>query len=101
MKDMGINNADDFLKGPTVVAAIPGESNVVAKALFDFANGGMPLVIKGGVVDGTLFDAKQIEAFSKLPSRAQLIAMLMGMMKAPVQKLAGTLQAVADQKEGK
>lgn len=101
MKELGFTEVDDFLKGPTAVAAVPQESNSVAKALFDFANGGMPLSVKGGVVDGMLFDAKQIEAFSKLPSRAQLIAMLMGLMKAPVQKLAGTLQAVADQKEGK
>ena len=83
------------------VAAVPEESNAVAKALFDFKNGGMPLAVKGAYVDGMLFDAAQIEAFSKLPSRAQLIATLMGMMKSPVQKLAGTLQAIVDQSEGK
>jgi large subunit ribosomal protein L10 len=96
MKDMGIADVDDFLKGPTAVAAIPGESNEVAKALFEFAKGGMPLQVKGAVLGGELFDAAKIEAFSKLPGRTQLIAMLMGLMKAPVQKLAATLQAVVD-----
>ncbi len=54
-------------------------------------------------------DAKQIEAFSKLPGRKQLIAMLMSTMNAPAQnlvyvlnavptKLVRTLQAVADKK---
>ena len=87
---------DDFLKGPTAVAAVPGESNEVAKALFEFAKGGMPLQVKGAVINGELFDAAKIEAFSKLPGRTQLIAMLMGLMKAPVQKLAATLQAIVD-----
>ena len=96
MKDMGITDVDDFLKGPTAVAAVPGESNEVAKALFEFAKGGMPLQVKGAVIDGELFDAAKIEAFSKLPGRTQLIAMLMGLMKAPVQKLAATLQAIVD-----
>ncbi|MBO7517103.1 MAG: 50S ribosomal protein L10, partial [Spirochaetia bacterium] len=95
MKDLGITEVDDFLKGPTAVAAVPGESNDVAKALFEFAKG-MPLTVKGAVINGELFDAAKIEAFSKLPGRTQLIAMLMGLMKAPVQKLAATLQAIVD-----
>lgn len=98
MKELGVDKCDDFLKGPTAVAVIPQESNAVAKALFNFAKDGMPLTVKGGYVDGTLFDEKSIEAFSKLPGRSQLIAMLMGLMKAPVQKLAGTLQAIVDSK---
>ncbi len=101
MRDLGFTQVDDFLKGPTAVAVVPEESNAVAKALFDFKAGGMPIAIKGGFCDGMLFNEAEIEAFSKLPSRSQLIAMLMGVMKAPVQKLAGTLQAIADQKEGK
>ena len=95
MKDLGVADVDDFLKGPTAVAAVPGESNEVAKALFEFAKG-MPLQVKGAVINGELFDAAKIEAFSKLPGRTQLIAMLMGLMKAPVQKLAATLQAIVD-----
>ena len=95
MIDLGVVDVDDFLKGPTAVAAVPGESNEVAKALFEFAKG-MPLQVKGAVINGELFDAAKIEAFSKLPGRTQLIAMLMGLMKAPVQKLAATLQAIVD-----
>jgi len=98
MRELGIDMCDDFLKGPTAVAAIPQESNAVAKALFGFAKDGMPITVKGGYVDGALFDEKSIEAFSQLPGRSQLIAMLMGLMKAPVQKLAGTLQALVDSK---
>ncbi|HNX73088.1 MAG TPA: 50S ribosomal protein L10, partial [Spirochaetales bacterium] len=61
------------------------------------------------LVDKNFMDAKQIEAFSKLPGRKQLIAMLMSTMNAPAQnlvyvlnavptKLVRTLQAVADKK---
>ena len=51
-----------------------------------------------------------MEAFSKLPTRMELIAQLMGTMNAPIQnfvytlnavpqKLVRTLQAVADKKK--
>ncbi len=43
------------------------------------------------------FDAAQI-AFSKLPTRLELISSLMGTMKAPVQKLAATLLAYVKEK---
>ncbi len=98
----------DLLKGPTAITLIDGESGPAAKVLFEMAKE-MPLEIKGGLVGSDIFDAKQLEAYSKLPTKDELIAKLMGTMKAPVQnvvyvlnavptKLVRTLQAVADQK---
>ena len=47
-----------------------------------------------------LLTADQIEAISKLPTKLELIASLMGTMKAPVQKLAATLLAYVESKGG-
>lgn len=99
----------DLLEGPTAVAFVKVDSNDVAKILLDFAKDTPALLVKGALVDKNFMDAKQIEAFSKLPGRKQLIAMLMSTMKAPAQnlvyvlnavptKLVRTLQAVADKK---
>ena len=96
------------LVGPTAVALVSNEAGPVAKELVDFAKGGV-LKIKGGIIDGYVFDADQIIAFSKLPTKHELIAKLMATMNAPLQnmvyilnavpqKLVRTLQAVADQK---
>lgn len=102
MSDLKHDGTDENLVGPTAVALTSGEdgSSVASKILFDFAKGS-PLQIKGAFIDGKLFSKEEIEAYSKLPTRLELIASLMGTMKAPLSKLARTLQAVADAKEGK
>lgn len=98
----------DNLVGPTAIALVSSEAGPVAKELVDFAKDGV-LVIKGGIIDGNVFDADQIIEFSKLPTRLELISKLMATINAPLQnvvyvlnavpqKLVRTLQAVADKK---
>jgi large subunit ribosomal protein L10 len=100
----------DNLVGPTAIAYSAAESGPLAKILFDSAKT-MPVNIKGGLVEGRIFNASEMEAYAKLPGRLELISSLMGTMKAPVQKFVSTLnaipsqfvrtlQAVADQKAG-
>ena len=82
------------LQGPTGIVLVKGDSaNVAAKVVFDVKDEGAPVDVKGGLVDGKFMDAAQILAYSKLPSKKDLLAMLMGTLKAPVQKLAATLLA--------
>ena len=98
----------DQLVGPTALALVSTEAGPVAKELVDFAKDGV-LVIKGGIIDGNIFNADQVVEFSKLPTKPELIAKLMATMNAPLQnmvyilnavpqKLVRTLQAVADKK---
>jgi len=109
LDELKLPKADAYLTGPTAVAICRDESGPVAKALLDFTKEAPALEVKGGIFGGGVYDAKQVEAYSKLPGRMELLSMLMGTMKAPVQnltsglngiiaKLARTLQAVADKK---
>ncbi len=110
LKDTEYPEVDEYLKGPTAIALTREDSGSVAKILFDYASK-TKLEIKGGVIDGVVFNSESVESFSKLPSRNDLISMLMSTMNAPVQnfvyvlngvteKLARTLKAVADSKQG-
>jgi large subunit ribosomal protein L10 len=110
LNDLGFTGMDNLLTGPSAVAMIRSEAGAAVKTLFDYAKES-PVQIKGGYLEGALFNREQLEMFSKLPTRIELISMLMGTMKAPVQnlvyvlnepvqKLARTLKAVADQKAG-
>jgi large subunit ribosomal protein L10 len=72
------------------------DTNEVAKILYDFAKEAPALEIKGGLIDNENYDAAKLEAFSKLPGKKQLIAMIMSTINAPVQKVAATLQAYVD-----
>ena len=93
--------AEDQMVGPTAVALAKGDTaNVVAKKLFAAAKDNGKLEIKGGLVNGELMTTEQIEALSKLPTKLELIASLMGTMKAPVQKLAATLLADVEKNGG-
>ena len=107
-KDMKYSVADDCLIGPTAVAMVRAESGPVTKELFGFAKN-TSLFVKGALIDGKAFDSAEVESYSKLPTRAELLGKLMGTMNAPLQnvcyvlngistKLVRTLQAVAEQK---
>ena len=98
-EDMKVENVADYLKGPTVIAMAKEDANEVAKVLFDFAKDAPTLTVKGAYVEKEVYDAAKIEAFSKVPGKKQLIAMLMSAMNGPVQKLAATLQAYVDKKQ--
>ena len=95
---MKIADVSGYLLGPTAVALAGEDVNAVAKILFDFAKETPALVIKGGLIDGEIYDAKKMEAFSKLPGKKELISMLMSAMLGNTSKLARTLQAVVDKK---
>lgn len=84
------------MTGPTALAMVAEDANMAAKTLFEYAKDAPALVIKGAVVDGEVYDAKQIEAFSKLPGKKDLIAMFMSTVNATTSKFVRTLQAIVD-----
>ncbi len=101
LKDLEKTGADDQMKGPTAVALVKGDTaNVVAKKIFQAGKDGITVTVKGAIIGDEFMTAEQIEALSKLPTKLELIASLMGTMKAPVQKLAATLLAYVESKGG-
>ena len=97
--EMKIENVAEYLTGPTAIALTTEDANEVAKILFDFAKEASGLQIKGGYIDSELYDAAKIEAFSKLPGKKQLLAMIASTINAPVQKLAATLLAYVEKRQ--
>lgn len=97
-EEMKAADVASYLVGPTAIALAGDESGAVAKILFEFAKETPALIVKGGLIDGEIYDAAKIQAYSKLPGKKELISMLMSVMNATTSKLARTLQAVVDQK---
>ncbi len=95
-EDANIKDVGGWLIGPTALAMVGEDANVAAKTLFEYAKEAPALVIKGAVVDGEIYDAKKIEAFSKLPGKKDLIAMFMSTVNATTSKFVRTLQAIVD-----
>jgi large subunit ribosomal protein L10 len=84
----------DLLTGPTAIAFVQGDVSAVAKALRDFAKGNPNLVVKGGMVGTGVLTPSDIEVLADLPSKDTLLAQFAGALSAPMQQLAGLIQAL-------
>jgi large subunit ribosomal protein L10 len=93
-KRSGLEALDELLTGPTAITFISGDAAAVAKSLRDFSRTNPLLVIKGGVLGDKVIGPKETTALADLPSRDVLLARLAGLMAAPLQQLAGLMQAL-------
>ncbi len=91
--EAGINELDEFFQGSSAVAFVAGDPVEAAKGLRDFAKDNPALVIKGGIVDGALYSAADLNKLAALESREVLLAKLAGGMKASMAKAAATFEA--------
>ncbi len=77
MHDTRFQALETLLSGPTGVVFCPGEAVAAAKVITKFTeetNGAF--AIKGGVIDGTLFDVASLRRVATLPPRQELLAQL-------------------------
>ncbi len=81
----------DSLTGPLVLAFSREDPGAAARVLGDFAKENERLVVRVVAVGGKLLPASEVARLASLPSREQAIAMLMGVMKAPISKFVRTL----------
>lgn len=89
----GLSN---LLEGPSAMATCDTDATAAARVLCKFAKTVPALEIKGGVVDGTVYDAKGIEQISSIPSREELLSRLLGSLQSPVTNFARVLKQIAE-----
>jgi large subunit ribosomal protein L10 len=85
---------DEFHNGPTATAFIFGEEPACAKVLVKFAKDHKGFAIKGAYFDGKLLSAADFEDFSKLPSKQELLSMIVGLVQAPIANVVGTINEI-------
>ena len=84
----------DELTGPLVIAFSQEDPGAAARVIKDFAKDHSKLVVKVISIGGQLLSVSDLETLSKMPTYDQAISMLMAVMKAPVEKLARTMNEV-------
>ena len=87
------------LKGPLVLAFSKDDPGAAARVVKDFAKTNEKLVATLVSLGGQVLPAKDLETVASLPTREQALSMLLGTLKAPVQKFVSTLAAYRDQKQ--
>ncbi len=89
----GLSN---LLEGPSAMAASDTDATAAARVLCKFAKTAPALEIKGGVVEGTIYDAAGIQQISSIPSREELLSKLLGSLQSPITNLARVLNQIAE-----
>ena len=92
---------DEVLNGTTAMAITTGDPIAPARIVCEFAKKNkLPLSIKGGVVEGSVLSAQQLNGFGELPSKNALVASVLGTFLAPISSLAFVLDQICQQKGG-
>ncbi len=88
----------EMLKGPSAFAFGYDDPVAPAKILKESIKKFKKCAIKGGVVDGTVMSAADVEKLADLPSREQLLSRMLGSILSPISGLAIVLDQIAKQK---
>jgi large subunit ribosomal protein L10 len=89
--------AQGAMVGP-LIYGFSEDAVAAAKVIADFAKTNDKLVIKGGAYAGKALNADGVKALASIPSREVLIAQVAGLLKSPIQRMAGVIAAVAEKK---
>ena len=97
------------LSGSTAIMYTPDDPVAATKALMGFVKVPKPIKVKSAYVEGQILNEAQVVELSKIPSREELIASIIGSIEAPIagvpqvinallSDLVFTIDAVADKK---
>ena len=89
------------LNGTTAMASTTGDPIAPARIVCEFAKKNKNILsIKGGIVEGSVLSADQLNGFGELPSKNALVAQVLGTFLAPISSLAFVLDQIRMQKDG-
>ena len=91
----GTTDVLELIDGPTAIAFLDadGDPVAVAKVLNETARAKEVLVIRGGVLEGTVVGDAEIKRLATLPPAEQLRAQLAGVVFAPLTTVVGLFAA--------
>jgi large subunit ribosomal protein L10 len=107
--EAGVGDLSEYLVGPTALA-FSEDPVASAKLMAEFADRVESFVLKGGLLEGgRVLDEADVVALSRLPSREQLLAQVVGGISSPltglvtvlnntIQNLVIALNQIAEQK---
>lgn len=98
LNDLGINELDEHLLGPTAMAICHSDEVAPARVLVKFIKDVMEEAqfpsFKVGYVEGKVLDKDQLMALAKLPTREELLTQILGSMNAPLSNFMNISQGI-------
>ena len=98
---IGYNQFDELLNGTTSLACTTGDPIAPARIICEFAKKNKDLLkIKGGIIEGSVLSAEELNAFGELPSKDALLSQVLGTFLAPITSLAVVLDQICKAQGG-
>jgi len=98
-KELGFDKLEDIFVGPVSIAFGYDEPTAPARILNDFSKKYKALELKGGVVQGEIFDVDKVKQLATIPSKEVLIGKLLGSFKAPLSNFVYLLNAIEEKQK--
>ncbi len=92
-KNAGMDELVEELVGPNAIMFSYDDPIAAAKMADEFAKAHKNLEPKVGFIEGTFYAEEQLKELASVPSREELLAKLLGSLKAPVSDFVYLLQA--------
>ena len=86
----------EYLEGPSAIVISKTDATAPAREITKFAKTAPKLEVKGGIVEGTAYDAKGIASIASIPSRDELLAKFLGSIQSPITNFARVMNQLAE-----
>jgi len=96
VQDTPVAPLGDYFKG-AIALAFSEDPIAAAKVAVEFAKANKKVQIIAASLEGKFLDASSVDALACLPSLDELRGMLVGLLKAPLSKIARTVKEPAGQ----
>ena len=95
----GVKELDESLEGPTAIISSKEDYLSALKIAFKFSESHENYKFKGGIVEGEVKTAEELQTLAKLPSREELLSSLAGSLLGIISKFAVAVNQVKELKE--
>ena len=97
----GVKELDESLEGPTAIISSKEDYLSALKIAFKFSETHENYKFKGGIVEGEVKTAEELQTLAKLPSREELLSSLAGSLLGIISKFAVAVNQFKELKEKK
>jgi large subunit ribosomal protein L10 len=98
--EVGVPLPEGSLLGPTAIGFSSEDILGVAKAIVDLSRDAESVRVKGAVIDGVLYDGRQVLQLADLPPLPVVQAQLLTVIQAPARQIAGVFNGSVRQLVG-
>jgi len=96
LEEAGINGLTSIVEEEKIlgIGVIKEDPVLIAKMLTEFSKKNKGFQVSKGYIEGRLLQEERIKELAELPGREQLLAMVVGMMNAPIAGFVGVLSSI-------